>query len=471
MNDYNKRSKIGPATIFFLFLFSSSIVGLAVISYFDRGRSWDMLPYFCVPIIVLSLIFGFYNLIRRCNAGIVFFLFFIIFTISLVLSSIFGPVALKSEATSSMEEKNYRAAVESFDSLLSKYPSSRYAVEALQQISFAYYYNNQFQESLTSFDSAITANVIDPEQLNILEIRQNIYFHIAQQQENREDYLKAASSYLNSVDILKQIKSNFPDTNEAFIALFKIPRYLFNASINYEKYGDTISQIELLQEIISDHTESDYYQDALKEIDNAYIDRAIELSSEADYDVAIDWFLKFLDNNPEPEIDRFFSDKIMIIFGEAPPSIIKNTADARFSKGDFFTAVFLYEILIDFNPIFLEVSTDNLVISKGTLIRSSSYNEILQSVNGSYINTPGLSLLVIANETGAALIVYVNGQENHIDNIAAGEIVEIEVVPGEYTVFLESKDEKTLPYMGSITFEEFTKYTEVIKEPEENSSS
>ena len=105
MYDYNRRQKIGPITILFLFLFSGSVVGLAVIFFLDKGRFWDVLPYFCIPIIVLSLIFAIYNLVRRCNAGLVFILFFIIFTIGLVLSSVYGPFALKREAASSMASR------------------------------------------------------------------------------------------------------------------------------------------------------------------------------------------------------------------------------------------------------------------------------------------------------------------------------------------------------------------------------
>ena len=120
----------------------------------------------------------------------------------------------------------------------------------LQRISFAYYQNNQFSEALTSFDEAIDKDIIDPDRIEIMNIRQDIYFHMAREQENNGEYLKAAESYLNSISILRQIRSDFTDTNEAFIAQYKIPQYLFDASEDYKKSGDIIFQTELLEEII-----------------------------------------------------------------------------------------------------------------------------------------------------------------------------------------------------------------------------
>lgn len=471
MYDYDRKRKIGPVTILFLFLFSASMVGLLVISYLDRGRFWDVLPYFCVPVIVISLIFAIYNLVRRCNAGFVFILFFIIFTIGLVLSSVFGPFALRREALNSIEENDYSDAIEKFDSILENYPSSRYSGEALQRISFAYYHNNQFSRALSSFNNAIDKNIIDPGVLEVMDIRQDIYSHIARHQEEEDDYVKAADSYLSSIDILKQIISDFPDTNEAFIARYKIPQYLFNASEDFRKSGNTISQIQQLEEIISEYPESDYFLAAQESIDNAYIEHAINLSAAADYENAINWFLKYLENNTDPERDAILDYKIKRVFEEATPVIIERTADTRYNKGEYMSAVFLYEILIDFNPDYLEKTVDRLVESKIILARSSPYDEILQSISGKYINIPGFSLLIITNNTENMLKAYIKGPDNYMNSIPAGETAEIEIMPGEYTVLVESEDKEMLYHMGTALFEESRKYTEIFKGAEEESSS
>jgi len=471
MYDYNRRRKIGPVTILFLFLFSASIVGLFIISYLDRGRFWDILPYFCIPIIALSLVFSIYNLVRRCNAGFIFILFFIVFTIGLVLSSVFGPFALKREAVGLLEEKDYPGAIEKLDSILVDYPNSRHAREALKNISYAYYENNQFPQALESFGTAEDSGVIDPESLGVLDIRQDIYFYIAQALGEEGQYLDAANSYQDSIEILKQIKSDFPDTNEAFIAQYKIPQYLFEASLMFEKSGDNMSRIQLLEEIIADHPESDYYQDALGSIDDAYIDMALELTSGSDYENALAWFARFLENNPEPEINSLLAYKIENIFKEATPSIIKKSGDGYFAGNDFDIAAFMYERYIEYNPDLLDNVLDNLVASRIILARSKAYNVIFESVKGKYIDLPEASLLIIRNNTSYMLTAYIKGEESYLTMIPGGETVETAIIPGEYSILIESKDEQTGPFMGSnIIFEEYRKYTQIIENQEEDSS-
>jgi tetratricopeptide (TPR) repeat protein len=470
MYDYNRRRKIGPVTILFLFLFSASIVGLSVISYLDRGRFWDILPYFCIPIIALSLILAIYNLVRRCNAGFIFILFFMVFTIGLVLSSVFGPFALRREASELLEEKDYPGAIERLDSILVNYPNSRHAKEALQNISYSYYDNKQFPEALESFKSAIDNGVIDPETLEVLDIHQDIYFHLAQAREEEGEHLDAAYSYLDSIEILKQIKSGFPDTNEAFIAQYKIPQYLFAASESFEKYGDNMSRIQLLEEIIADHQDSDYYQHAVESIDDAYIDMALDLSSDSDHENALIWFTRFLDNNPEPEINSLLAYKIESIFRAATPSIIKKSGDEAFTGKDYLRAVFMYERYIEYNPDLLGNVLDNLVTSKIAIAQSRPYDLIFEPVKGRYIDLPGESLLIITNETQHELIAYIENGGKYMAVIPGGEKAEITVIPGEYSIFIESKDADAGPFMGSgLIFEEYRKYTQVIESPEDDS--
>ncbi len=202
MYEYNRRRKIGPLTILFLFLFAGSLIGLSILSYLDKGKFWDILPYFCIPIIVLSLILAIYNLASRCNAGFVFILFFIIFTVGLVLSSIFGPFALQKEAVRFLDEKDYDDAIEKYDLILEDYPNSRYGTEALREISFAYYYNNQYGNALTSFNKAFEKDIIDPEELHVIDILSDIHFKIAEDHQGKEEYLKAADNYFKSAEIL-----------------------------------------------------------------------------------------------------------------------------------------------------------------------------------------------------------------------------------------------------------------------------
>jgi len=464
MYEYDRRRKIGPVTILFLFLFSASMVGLAVMSYLDRGRFWDMLPYFCIPIIVLSLIFAIYNLVRRCNAGFVFILFFIIFTIGLVLSSVYGPFALRSGAADSIEQGDYADAIEKYTAILEKYPSSRYAGEALHGISFAYYNNNQYYPALSSFNEAVEKDIIDPGQLEVMDILQDIYYNIALDEEEDGQYLEAANNYVRSIDILKQVRSGFPETNEAFIAQYKIPQYLLNASENFRKHGDIISQIRLLEELLQQYPESDQARDAMGSLGDAYMERAVELSASNQYEDAIEWFLKYLENNPRPEENAVFDYKIRKIFEGMPPFMIKRYADNSFKEQKYDMAAFLYQTLIDLNPDYYGNSVDGLVGSKIILAQSAPYNEILDQISGKYVNTPGLSMLILTNNTADQLTAYIMGPDSHIYTVPAGETVETGIVPGEYTVLVESSQERELPHMGTALFEEYRQYTIVFED-------
>jgi outer membrane protein assembly factor BamD (BamD/ComL family) len=191
-----------------------------------------------------------------------------------VLSSLFGPYSLKREASRSFESKEYNSAISSYELLLDEYPNSRHADESLKNISFAYYYDNQNTKSLLSLNKAIDAEIIDPQEMQVKQILSDIYFRLAESHTASKEYGPAADDYLSSVGLLKQVKTGFPDTNEAFIAAYKIPQYLFYASQNYIKSENWEDAIIVLEEIVSDYPESDFQKDAASELEDAYLDLA-----------------------------------------------------------------------------------------------------------------------------------------------------------------------------------------------------
>ncbi len=246
-----------------------------------------------------------------------------------------------------------------------------------------------------------------------------------------------------------------------------MPQYLFTASENYNKYGDILGEIEILQEIITDYPESDFYQKALEAIDDAYIDHAAELSSNSEYEDAIEWFIKYLKIYPEPESNFLLNNKIKKIFEGASPALIKQSAATAFSQRDYSIAVFLYETLVKYNPGYFEEISKYIVDLKMILAQSSPYNEILHSITVKYINTPEIDVIAFQNNTEESFIAYIKGPENYIVEIPAGEYSEVEMMPGEYTILVEPQDKDILSYMGNMLFEEYRKYTEVFETAEE----
>jgi tetratricopeptide (TPR) repeat protein len=408
-----------------------------------------------------------YNLVRRCNAGFIFILFFAIFTVGLVLSSIFGPFALKREADRFLENENYGSVIDSYKSIIDNYPGSRHAPEALKGISFAYYYNRQYAKADSSFNKSIEEGIIDPGKLQIIDIMADIYFHIAESHNQNGDYLKAADYYVKSAELLKQIKSAFPDTDGAFIAEYRIPQHLFLASENYNRGQDRISSIEVLQEITTDFPESDYFSEASESLLDTYIEYAVELASSYEYEEAISWFLKYQETDPKLESLILKDYKINIIFGEASPLLIKKSADNYYLSGDYRSAIFLYEVLIKYNPGYMEASAERLVDSRMRLAQKSPYNEISESILEKYSNTPETGIMVFQNNTEYELTAYIQGPEDYITSIASEDKTELEIVPGEYAILIEPRESDILPFMGNILFEEYRTYTWIFEKIEE----
>ncbi len=463
MYTYNRRRRTGPGSILFLVLFACSLVGLGIISYLDKGRFWDILPYFCIPIIVLSLILAVFNLVRHSSIGFLFIFFFIIFTIGLVFSSIFGPFSLRREAARSYESKDYSIAISSYKMILDHYPNSRHAPEALENISFAYYYDNQNIKSLSSFNEAIRALVVDPEELQIKQMLSDIYFRLAESHAGNKEYGPAAHDYLSSVDLLKQIKTGFPDTNEAFIAVYKIPQYLYYASGNYNKSENWEGLVVVLEEIISEYPESDFYKKAADAIGDAYLEYASELESRSEYEDAISRFIEYLETDPAPRRNYLLNRKIGQIFEDAPPHLIREFADSQYYGGNYRNAVFLYTILVEFNPGYMEVVTPFVVDSKIFLAMSSPYNETLQPKAGRYIEIESASMLVFKNNTDLSVALYLKGPGSYILNIEAGQSVEIEVMSGEYELLVEFDTNELLPFLGNRIYDEKRTYTEIFE--------
>jgi tetratricopeptide (TPR) repeat protein len=381
-----------------------------------------------------------------------------------VLSSIFGPYALNQEASRSYESKDYNSAISSYEMLLYHYPTSRHADEALKNISFAYYHDNQNIKALSSLNEAIDVDIIDPQKLLVKQTLSDIYFRLAESHAGNKEYGPAADDYLSSVDLLKQVKTGFPDTNEAFIAAYKIPQYLFYTSQNYIKSENWEAAIGVLEEIVSEYAESDFKKDAASELEDAYLDLASELGSLSEYEDAVSWFIKYLETDPKVKRNFLLDLKIGQVFKGAPPGLIKEYADSYYSGRNYHEAVFLYTILIEFNPEYLEETIPPLVDSKIFLTKSTPYNETLQPKRGKYIELESESLLVFKNDTEFSMVSYLKGTTgSYIIHIEAGESAEVQIESGEYELLIEFNTADLLPFFGTRVYDEKRTYTEAFE--------
>ena len=462
MYTYRRKYRIGPGSIFFIILFILITVGMGYLFFMDKGNFWDMLPFVCMPAIIISLLLTIFNFTRRTRGSSFFVVFFILSLTWLILSNFFGPSALKNKAEKSFGNKDYSQSIDYYNTLLNNYPNSKLADNALEKISYAYYSNGNYMEAIDSLKKAIDSEIVSDNDLEIKEIFEDCYLKLAEDYYKNEKYSQSAESYLNAVEVLEDIKSNFPDTNEAFIAIDDIPEYLYEAALNFDKTGNWDKSIEALENIINNYNDSEYFDDAGDLLFNTYIDKATELASNLNYAESVEEFLKILDLGVQNNNYNNISDyEKRGVFYNIPPNTLKSIARDKYNSGSYKKASFLYEIIIQYNPELKEEIDPLFIDSKISLIASSTYNLFEHPVPWRKFWGPEKSILVIENNTEFDLTVYLKGPECKIIIVGKNSTSdEIEISAGTYEAASELTSPDILPYYGEVTYEEGQKYRE-----------
>ncbi len=458
-----RRGKIGPTSIFFIVLFIIITIGMGYLVYIDKGRFWDILPFVSIPVIIISLILIIFNFIRRTKASSFFIIFFLLSITGLILSDIFGPSVLAGKAQKSYDNEDYSRSIDYYNTLLENYPNSRFAGNALKNISFTYYLNGNYLEAIDSFVTAINSEAVSGNDLETKKILEDSYSKLAQNYYDNEKYDESGESYMDAVKVLEEIKNDFPDTNEAFIAVYKIPKYLYDAALSFNENKSWEKSIKALEKIISDHSDSEYFGSAGTLLFDAYINHAVELSGDIDHmEESIEEFLNILDLEVE---DRDYGSvpeyKKRKIFSNILQDTLKSIAGNKYSSGNYKKAAFLYEIIIKYNPELEEEINPLLIDSKINLITSLNYNEFVVSVPERKIWGYEKSMLIIENNTEFDLIVYLKGPESKIIRAEKNSATEeIEISAGKYRAASELDNPNILPYYGIVTYEEGQMYRE-----------
>jgi len=460
---HRRKHKIGPGPIFFMILFILTTIGMGYLFYIDKGKFWDILPFVCMPAIIISLILIIFNFIRRTRGSSFFVVFFTLSLTGLILSNFFGPFALSRKAEKSYDNEDYSQSINYYNTLLNNYPNSRLADNALEKIPYAYYYNSDYTEAITNFEKAIDSKVVSNNDLEIKVIFEDCYSKLAQYYYNNEKYSQSAENYLNAVEVLEDINSNFHDTDEAFIAIYNIPEYLYKAALSFNKTKNLEKSIEALENIINNYNDSEYFDDAGYLLFNTYIDKAAKLADNHNYIEGVKEFLKILDlkvqNNNYNNISDYEKGKV---FQSVPPNTLKNIAKDAYDSGSYKKALFLYEIIVEYNTELEEEINPLLIDSKLKFIASSNYNPLAPAVPWRKFWGPEKSILIIENNTEFDLKVYLKGPECKIIKVEKNTISdEIKIIAGTY----EAASELTSPdiltyYYGEVTYEEGQKYRE-----------
>ena len=250
---YRERRSISAGAIFYAVFFIFIFIGCGVLLYIDKGLFWDWLPLISIFSAILNLILLITYFIKKNISGYVFTAFFLIFLTGIVLSSLFGPFALNYKSRDAYDEKRYIDAVNGFKTIFEEYPNSRYAKEISKDIAYTYYLANDFENALKYFNVAVDKKLIDTKALETNKLLSEIYAKLGDKYNREKRFSDSAENYIKAAAYFEFILSNFPDTNEAFIAKYKIPEYTYLAAMGYKTAGLFDNAIDAFEKISNNY--------------------------------------------------------------------------------------------------------------------------------------------------------------------------------------------------------------------------
>jgi len=458
MYTFKRRRRTGPGSIIFIVLFILAIIGLAYLFYTDKGVFWDFLPLVSIVVVVLSLVFAVFNFVRRNAIGFVFIFFFGLFLAGIILSSMFGPFALNQRAQNYFENSDYPKAINAYLKIVKNYPSSRYHENALKNLPFAYYENKDCPQALNYLDKAIRMELIAPT-LEIKNMYIDCHLKLADQYMAAYEYRQAANHYLGALTIYHEIQNEFPGSDQAFIAEYKVPELTFKAASAYRKVLDWDKSIELFNEVIEKYPSSDYAEKSSELIFVSHINRAIELKNNSEYEEAIEEFLKVIEIFRSQEDSFRVAHYRDVLFADMPQFYLENAAYKLFKEEDYKKAAYLYQAIWDYNP---ETSKDYLSYlcqSKINYTKTIGYRNLATEGEPVRINIAEKSILQLTNTSIYDATLYLMGPQNSMVEVTPDSLTSIELTPGTYQAVLEFDRKENIPFFGNLSLEEGYRYS------------
>ncbi len=452
MYTYKRKNKAGPGSIIFIILFLLAIVSLAYLFYMNKGLFWDILPFASMVIVIISLIFAIFNFVRRNYIGFLFIIFFIIFLGGIIISSLFGPFSLNYRGNRYFEETDYRQAISFYSEIVNNYQSSRYFDDALINITYSYYHNNDCKNTITSLNKAIDLGLLD-KNLKTNKIFIDCYQKLGDSYSEAKNYQLAALNYLKAVDTYSLVKQKYPDSDEAFVAEYKIPELIFKTANIYKQELNWDKAAELFTKVIEMYPDSNYSQQAKVLLFTSYINSSIYYKNNSEYGKSINEFLKTL----ELDIDQKTSFKIshykQVILSDIPLSYLDRQGYNFFTNEEYKKAAFLFESIIEFKPSHKETYIGYLAESKINYI-SETDHKTLSIDDKEEINIGEKSILIIENNSISSINFYIDSDIQIASEIKANSSTEFEISPGTYKAAIEFDNKGLLPLFGNLSLAE-----------------
>lgn len=186
-----------------------------------------------------------------------------------------------ADAVEQMNDKNYEAAIKTFEALEARYPYGRYAQQAQLQIAFANYRRKNIPEAIAACDRFIKQNPTSPaidyayylKGLANFNSDLGLFGFLADNDLADRDPKAAKESY----DSFKEVVTRFPESRYAPDAQARMD-YLTNALARYEiqvaryylKRGAMLAAANRAQYVVTTYPQTPAIEDALAVMIQAY---------------------------------------------------------------------------------------------------------------------------------------------------------------------------------------------------------
>ena len=464
MQLYDRTRAVRGGAVFYIVLFILVFIGMGYFFVSDRGKFFDLLPYFCIPSAVINLVLLTFYFVKRNVSGYIFTLFFMIFIAGIIISSFYGPFAIANSAEQNYINKKYIQAAADYEKLLEKYPTSKHAGEALKKLPYSYYLSGKYNEAVFYLEESIEKDAVDQDELEVKNIFAECYMQIAKGLAEKKMYSQAAADYLKSIDYLKEIEKNFPDTNDAFIAKYKIPEYLIETAVLYQRAELWDDAAIVLKQLIGTYPDSDYYSKAYDMLFGTYVSIAIELKNEGNYAESIKSFLKVYEM-PSEIIDAKQHETTVLInyfFSGAPSGLIIKAADEFFLSARYYESMIAYDYILKNYPDREPEILENTVKAKIYLTDNMEHEVIIPSEPVGSFTGKGMARTTFENKTEYVLILYIGGLQYNILRLDKNSLAELELIAGEYEIAAEFDNPDASLLFGKFIYEDGKRYKEIF---------
>ena len=258
------------------------------------------------------------------------------------------------------------------------YPTSRYAKEALVNISECYYRNGNYSEAIVYYEKSIKENIVDGETLDIKKIFADSYLKIADSYYDAKDFSNAGLNYQKSVGYFEQILQKYPETNDAFIAKYNIPEYLFKSADCLKNEKNWEGSEAILKNIIDKYPESDFSLKSYDALFDIYINKALDTRDNGEYRKSVIEFFKIYDlgNDLLDSVQSEIKYSQNNLLAGIPPNILIQAAGDFYNLTEYKKSLMVYDYLLANYPENEFMVTDNLVNIKIRTISEKPYDSI-----------------------------------------------------------------------------------------------